>query len=70
MWLLLVITLNIAPAKGDIPHVVHAEIAEIVDTEKNCVKKQKYIIEEGNKRNKPLPRNVNLGCVPLNGKKT
>jgi len=51
MWLLLVIHLSFAPE----PHVVHAEIAEIMSTEKECEEKVKWIFEEADKIDKPVP---------------
>jgi len=61
MWLLLLIQLSGTPQ----PYVVHAEIVEFFDTEKNCRKKIKEIPKS------KMPLNINMGCVPLNnGKRT
>jgi hypothetical protein len=65
MWLLLVIHLSFAPE----PHVVHAEIAEIMATEKKCEEKVKWIFDEAEKSGKPVPPEINMGCVSLNGSK-
>jgi len=59
MWLLLLIQLSGTSQ----PHVVHAEVVEILDSEKSCVEKIEQIPK------KELPLNVNMGCVPLNGRK-
>ncbi len=64
MWLLVVIHLAFAPE----PHVVHTEIVEIMATEKKCTEKVKWIFEEADKINKPIPAKINMGCVPLNGR--
>jgi len=60
MWLLLLIQLSGTPQ----PYVVHAEVVEILDSEKSCIKKIEAIPK------KEFPKNVNMGCVPLNGRKT
>jgi hypothetical protein len=60
MWLLLLIQLATTPQ----PHVVHVEVVQIFDTEKKCIKRVKAIPQ------KELPKNVNMGCVPLNGKRS
>ena len=59
MWLLLLIQLSGTPQ----PYVVRAEVVEILDSEKSCIKK----IEEIPKSQ--MPANINMGCVPLNGRK-
>jgi len=59
MWLLLLVKLALVPE----PHVVEVEIMEFFDSEKKCVQK----IEEVPR--KSIPKNVNMGCVPLNGKR-
>ncbi len=60
MWLLLLIQLS---GTAD-PYVVHVEVAQILDSEKSCLKRVKQIPK------KQLPKNVNMGCVPLNGKRS
>ena len=65
MWLLLVIHLALAPE----PHVVHVEVVEIMDTERKCEEKVKWIFEEADKIDKPVPPDINMGCVPLKGSK-
>jgi len=59
MWLLLLIQLSNTPQ----PHVVHAEIVEILDSQKSCLKKVKEIPKS------EIPPNVNMGCVALNNSK-
>ena len=59
MWLLLLIQLSGTPQ----PYVTHAEVVEILDSEKSCIEKIEAIPK------KELPLNVNMGCVPLNGRK-
>ena len=63
MWLLIVIHLSFQGT----PHVEHAEIVQIMDSEKKCVARTKEIFEQAKKQNKPIPDQVNMGCVPLNG---
>lgn len=62
MWLLMVIHLALAPE----PHVVHVEIVEIMDTERKCEEKVQRIFDEADKLGKPVPTEINMGCVPLN----
>jgi len=59
MWLLLFVKLALIPE----PHVVEVEIMEFFDSEKKCIQKIKEIPKES------LPKNLNMGCVPLNGRK-
>ena len=59
MWLLLLVKLALAPE----PHVVEVEVMEFFDSEQKCIQK----IEEVPKQS--IPKNVNMGCVPLNGKR-
>ena len=59
MWLLLFVKLALAPE----PHVVEVEIMEFFDSEKKCIEKIETIPKEA------LPPNLNMGCVPLNGRK-
>lgn len=65
MWLLLVIQLAFQPE----PHVVHAEIGQIMDSEKKCTKRIDEIFKKAKKQGKPMPPEINMGCVPLNGGK-
>jgi hypothetical protein len=58
MWLLLLIKLVLTPT----PHVVEVEIVDFFDSEQKCIQKIKTI------PNTEMPLNVNMGCVPLNGK--
>ena len=58
MWLLVLIKLVITPD----PHVVEVRIVEFFDNEQKCIQKIKKIPPT------ELPLNVNMGCVPLNGK--
>jgi hypothetical protein len=66
MWLLMVIHLAFAPE----PHVVHTDIAEIMATKEKCEKKVKWLFDEADKRGQPIPPKINMGCVPLNGRKS
>ena len=59
MCLLLFVKLSLAPE----PHVVEVEIMEFFDSEKKCIEKIETIPKES------LPPNLNMGCVPLNGRK-
>ena len=59
MWLLLFVKLALAPE----PHVVEVEIMEFFHSEKKCIEKIETIPKES------LPPNLNMGCVPLNGRK-
>lgn len=77
MWLLLVIHLSIAmpgnwqetnPGQIWEPHVVNVELADTFASEKNCQKKIQEFFRKANEAGKPVPRQINMGCMPLNGK--
>ena len=59
MWLLLYITLVFSPT----PHVVDVRVVEFFENEQKCIKKIQEIPKE------EIPPTVNMGCVPLNGRK-
>lgn len=59
MWLLLLVKLALVPE----PHVVEVEIMEFFDSEQKCIQKIEKVPKQS------IPKNVNMGCVPLNGKR-
>ena len=65
MWLLIVIHLAFTPSP---PHVVHAEMVKTFATEKKCIKRIDEIMEQAKKEKKSIPAEINMGCVPLNGR--
>jgi hypothetical protein len=67
MWLLLVIHLQFAPAP---PHVVHAEMVQTFSSEKKCGERIHEMFEQAKAEKKEIPAEINMGCVPLNGRTT
>jgi hypothetical protein len=63
IWLLMIIHLG-----GDPISVVHAEIGQTFHSEQNCIKRMRTIFKEATDSNNPIPREINLGCVPFKGR--
>lgn len=61
MWVLMVITLQLTNPV----HVLNADMVEKFTTQKKCLKKAKYIMDKAHEDNKPVPPQINLGCVPF-----
>jgi hypothetical protein len=64
MWLLMVIHLQFAP----VPHVIHAEMVETFAGEQKCTERINSIMARAKEAGRPVPEQVNMGCVPLNGR--
>jgi len=62
MWLLIIITLQLTSPI----HVLNADMVEKFTTEKKCLNKAKFIVDQAYAIGKPVPPQINLGCVPLN----
>tara|TARA_R100000808_G_scaffold4606_1_gene14790 strand:- start:2254 stop:2439 length:186 start_codon:yes stop_codon:yes gene_type:complete len=58
LWLLIVVYLG-----GDPISVRHAKIGQSFHSEQACIQQIQAIREE-----EPLPRGINLGCIPFKGK--
>jgi len=64
MWLLIIITLQLTPPI----HVINADMAETFANEEKCLNRAKNIMDQAYAEGKPVPPQINLGCVPLNGR--
>jgi hypothetical protein len=65
MWLLFVIHLQLSPAPA---RVVHAEMVQTFASEKKCGERIHEIFKQAKAQGKDVPVEINMGCVPLNGK--
>ena len=63
IWYLMLIYLG-----GDPVSVQHTEIVETHYSEQECVKRLKTIFREADQEGKPVPPEVNMGCVPYKGR--
>ena len=63
LWLLMIIHLG-----GDPISVVHAEIGQTFHSEQDCIKRMQTIFKEADEDKNPVPRSINLGCVPFKGR--
>ena len=53
---------------GDPVSVRHAEIGQTFQSEQECIKRMKDIFQQADEENKPVPVEVNMGCVVFNAK--
>ncbi|SVB20497.1 uncharacterized protein METZ01_LOCUS173351 [marine metagenome] len=62
IWLLIVIHLNLS---ADPIQIQHGEIIEMFKSKKECVSRHDDFFKKAERKNRPIPANFNLGCVPL-----
>jgi len=65
LWLLLMIHLNLTPPDVG---VEHAEIVKTFHSEQACIQELQSIFKDAKASGMPVPKTVNMGCVPLKGK--
>jgi len=63
LWLLIVVYLG-----GDPISVTNAEIGQTFHSEQGCIQRMQTIFKEAEEENNPVPKSINLGCVPFKGK--
>ena len=63
IWLLMVVYLG-----GDPVSVKNAEIGQTFSSEQACIKRMKEIFKEADDDKKPVPPEINMGCVAFKGK--
>jgi hypothetical protein len=64
MWLLFVVQLVFAPE----PHVVSSQIVDTFYSEQACREKMQSIFKTAEREKRPVPKEINMGCVPFEKK--
>ena len=67
MWLLLLIVLNYGNTNIPYPHVAGVYVLGIFATEDKCQDRTREVKRKALKQSTPIPKNKEMGCVPLNG---